>query len=253
MKLTVLGSSAAYPRVRGTCSGYLVHDARTRILLDCGTGAMARLLAYADPWDLGGILVSHLHVDHYADLYPLYLFYRFAPRQRSLPRTVFAPAGLAELLYALDGGSDNVDAVYRFTDHEDRAERLIDGVTVRLVRVPHSGKESYAMRLSGSSELVYSSDCEKNPELVELARGADTLVVEASAGGEGKVMPGHMDALQAAEVAREAGVHTLVLAHLWPTFSWDRALAAASGTFAGRVIPALDDTVLDVSSGKVCT
>lgn len=251
MKLTVLGSSAAYPRVRGTCSGYLVADGRTRVLLDCGTGAMARLLAYLDPWDLAGILVSHLHVDHYIDLYPLYLFFRFAPHKRTLPKTIHAPAGLADVLYTLDGGTDNIDAVFRFVDLADGDEFLIDGLSVRAAQVPHSDKESFAMRLSGTAELAYSSDCEKNRALVDLARRADALVVEASAGGEGKVMPGHMDAVQAAEVASDAEARMLILAHLWPTFTWQRALDAAASVFEGPIVAAEDDTVIDLSTQEV--
>lgn len=253
MKLTVLGSSAAFPRVRGTCSGYLIQEGRSRLLVDLGTGAMAKLLAYVDPWDISGMCVSHLHVDHYADLYPLYLFYRFAHNKRELPRTVHAPAGLADILYTLDGGTENIDAVYEFVDNEDGAEVIIDGFAVRFARVPHAGKDSYAMRVSGESDLVFSSDCEMNEPLVELAHGADVLVVEASAGGEGKVMPGHMDARQAAEVGAKAGVKTLVLAHLWPTFSWQKALAAAQEVFDGPVHEALDDLVIDVATGRTET
>lgn len=251
MKLTVLGSSAAYPRVGGTCSGYLVADGRARVLVDCGTGVMARLLAYLDPWDLSGILVSHLHVDHYIDLYPLYLFYRFAHHKRDLPKTIHAPSGLADILYALDGGRENIDAVYRFVDLEDGADTVVGGLAVRTVRVPHGDKASYAMRLSGSGEIVYSSDCERNQALVQLARGADALIVEASAGGEGKVMPGHMDAAQAAAVAREAGVGVVVLAHLWPTFRWERARAAAAAEFPGQVVLAEDGATLDVKNGHL--
>jgi len=250
MKLRVLGSSAAYPRVHGTCSGYLVSDGRTRLLVDLGTGAMAQLLAYLDPWDLAGITVSHLHVDHYADLYPLYLFYRFAERKRELPRTVHAPTGLADILYTLDGGTENIDAVYRFVDHEEGAERLIDGLSVRLTGVPHAGKASFAMRISGASELVYSSDCEFSEQLVELAARADALLVEASAGGEAKALAGHMDARLAARVAREAGVRTLVLAHLWPTYTWERALAAAREEFDGPILAATDGLELNVTTGE---
>lgn len=250
MKLRVLGSSGAFPRVRGACSGYLVSDRRTRLVVDLGTGAMANLLAYVDPWDLAAIAISHLHVDHYVDLYPLYLFYRFSAHQRTLPKRIYAPRGLSDMLYALDGATKNIDAVYEFVDHEDGAERLVDGLSIRLAKVPHLSVDSFAMRISGSSELVYSSDCETNGPLVELARRADTLIIEASAGGEGKVMPGHLDARGAAIVAREAAVKTLVLAHLWPTFSWERAVAAAREEFCGTILPATDGLELVVATGE---
>jgi ribonuclease BN (tRNA processing enzyme) len=246
MKLRVLGSSAAYPRVREACSGYLLADGRTRVLVDAGTGTMANLLACIDPWDLAAVFISHTHVDHYADLYPLYLFFRFTERKRDLPRPVYAPAGLAEILYAMDGGREHIEAVFEFIDHEDGAERMVDGLAVRLAAVPHGPKPSFAMRFSGSAELAYSSDCEASPALVELARGADVLLVEASAGGEGKVLSGHMDAAAAAEMGKQAKVGTLALTHLWPTYSWDLALAAARRVFPGPVLAARQDNEIKI-------
>jgi ribonuclease BN (tRNA processing enzyme) len=250
MKLRVLGSSAAYPRVRGACSGYLLGDGRTKVMVDAGTGTMANLLACLDPWDLAGIFISHAHFDHCADLYPLQLFYRLADHKRDLPKRVWAPPGVADMLYAIDGGTERIDSVYEFIEHEDGADRLVDGLGVRLAKVPHGEMPSFAMRFSGSAELTYSSDCEASEALVELARGSDVLLAEASAGAEGKILPGHMDAPTAARVGKDAGVGALMLAHLWPTYSWDLALAAARRVFDGPVSAAIEDTEMAIGEAS---
>ena len=41
MKLTVLGCNGPYPAAGGACSGYLLETGDTRVLLDCGAGALA--------------------------------------------------------------------------------------------------------------------------------------------------------------------------------------------------------------------
>ena len=38
MKLTVLGCYGPYPPAGGACSGYLLEEGGTRVLIDCGNG-----------------------------------------------------------------------------------------------------------------------------------------------------------------------------------------------------------------------
>ena len=38
MKLTVLGCNGPYPAPGGACSGYLLQEGDTGVLLDCGAG-----------------------------------------------------------------------------------------------------------------------------------------------------------------------------------------------------------------------
>ena len=52
MKLTVLGCNGPYPAAGGACSGYLLETGDTRVLLDCGAGALAALTAVMPPEEL---------------------------------------------------------------------------------------------------------------------------------------------------------------------------------------------------------
>ena len=43
MRLTVLGKSPSWQDAGGACSGYLIEEGNTAVLLDCGNGVFAKL------------------------------------------------------------------------------------------------------------------------------------------------------------------------------------------------------------------
>ena len=92
----------------------------------------------------------------------------------------------------------------------------VDGRTIRasdLVGVPRPGRV-----------LVYTGDTRPCPETVERARAADVLVHEATFSHDevGRArQTGHSTALEAAQIAAEAGVRTLYMTHVSARYSDD--------------------------------
>ena len=75
LRLTVLGCSNAIPYPDAAASGFLVEYAETTILLDAGQGVAIRLAHVIDPRQLAGIVIGHMHADHFFDLVGVrYLF-----------------------------------------------------------------------------------------------------------------------------------------------------------------------------------
>src|SRR5438034_1947841 len=71
VRLTVVGSSPAWPNPGGAQSGYLIESGDGRLLLDCGPGVLARLRQLNGGWpDVDGVVVTHWHLDHWGDLVP---------------------------------------------------------------------------------------------------------------------------------------------------------------------------------------
>lgn len=93
MKLTVLGCNGPYPAPDGACSGYLLQEGDTGVLLDCGAGVLAQLEKHMPPQNLTAIVLSHLHYDHMSDMLPL--IYRCPGLPVYLPG---APAAVRALL-----------------------------------------------------------------------------------------------------------------------------------------------------------
>ena len=85
MRLTVIGKSPAFTDAGGACSGYLVEDGGTRLLVDCGNGVFGKLRAATDPFALDGVVISHVHADHVLDLVPFAYALLFARGGRPFP------------------------------------------------------------------------------------------------------------------------------------------------------------------------
>lgn len=97
--------------------------------------------------------------------------------------------------------------------------------------------------------IVYSGDTRPTGELVELARGADVLIHEATFIDELKeraAEDGHSTAAEAAETAREAGVKTLVLTHVSSRYPDPGVLLGEAKKVFGDVLVAEDLMELEV-------
>lgn len=72
MRLTILGKYGPYPQdANSACSGYLVEQDNTKLLIDCGSGVLGRLQSKINIKDLDAIYLTHLHFDHTSDILPL--------------------------------------------------------------------------------------------------------------------------------------------------------------------------------------
>jgi ribonuclease BN (tRNA processing enzyme) len=84
--------------------------------------------------------------------------------------------------------------------------------------------------------LAYSADTGPTDALVELARGADLLLSEATF-TEGPDLPPnlHLTGGQAGQHAARAGVRHLVLTHISPGTDKQRSFAEAEAVFGGPI------------------
>src|SRR5580765_665190 len=72
VEITPLGTSACVPNPGNACSAHLLRDGETTLLLDCGPGVIGNLRRHIPAFrGLSGILITHMHKDHFLDLLPL--------------------------------------------------------------------------------------------------------------------------------------------------------------------------------------
>jgi len=242
MRLTVLGAGPAYTNRRGAAaSSYLLQeesgDETASLVLDLGQGAFSNLAATVEPSSLAGLLVSHLHPDHFIDLVALrhYLKWEFRPPRRV---RVVGPIGLSGRLDALDDAPGFASAALDL-EKFPVGDCQVGPFTVCPQRVTHTD-ESYAFRVSvgngATPGLVYSGDCSRPEDLAPLIHPGDTLLSEASFGA-GPVAEGaeHMTSAEAARAAAEGGAARLLLTHVLAGHSRAETVAAAQAVFGGPV------------------
>ncbi|HSS48330.1 MAG TPA: MBL fold metallo-hydrolase, partial [Thermoanaerobaculia bacterium] len=188
----------------------------------------------ADFTRLDALVLSHLHPDHCADLYPLQVALRYRV-DGALRLPLYGPPGTLEALGGLlgaDGAAGLGDTFpFRAVDAGDTVD--VAGCRLRFLRTDHPG-HTLAIRVeAGAGTLTYSADTGPNADLAGFAQGSDLLVCEATY-QEGKVGgAAHLTARQAGETARRAGVRELAITHIWPTFDPQVTLAEARSAAAG--------------------
>jgi ribonuclease BN (tRNA processing enzyme) len=233
MHLRVLGCAGGFPAADNPNSGYLLEDGETRIWLDAGTGTFAALQPHADYERLDALVLSHVHADHCADVYPLHVALQYEKNARM---RLFGPPGtLASLGGLLDPeGEAKLAEVFDFQTVDEGAEIALGGVRLTFQRTAHP-IHTLAIRAAGQSgTVVYSADTGPGIDLVPFARGADLFLCEATYQNARQGKPVHLTASQAGETAHRAGAGALLLTHLWPTFDAKVSLAEARAT-AGTI------------------
>src|SRR5215204_5282677 len=123
MRLTVLGKSPSWQDAGGACSGYLVQEGETSVVVDCGNGVFAKLREHVDYVDVDAVVLSHLHADHFLDLVPYSYALTYTPRQQPVPvppwpgtdhparPRLIAPPGARETFRRIVGAWGNDDLI----------------------------------------------------------------------------------------------------------------------------------------------
>ncbi len=239
MELLVVGSGAAYPDRPGTASScYVVLHDGAAICLDLGQGAFAGLAGRLRPADLAGVVISHLHPDHFVDLVALrhYLRYEFDPPRRV---RVIAPVGLTS---RLDGVTGEPDFAAGTLDIEDRdvGHLHVGPFAVETRRVTHTA-DSFATRVTlaaapGGPALVYSGDCGRASDLEPLIRPGDVLLCEVAFGpGPVPVQDLHLDGAAVGRLAGATRPSQVLLTHLQLNRDPVATLTTVRAEFGGPV------------------
>src|SRR3954464_5073384 len=118
VRLTVVGSSPAWPNPGQAHSGYLVESEGSRLLVDCGPGVLARLRK-REPWpQIDAIVISHLHLDHCGDLVPWLWGHLIGPVAGTPGPTLWLPPPRPGRLTSF-ATVDQFAKVFRIVSYED--------------------------------------------------------------------------------------------------------------------------------------
>jgi ribonuclease Z len=246
LEITVVGSGTVVPRLKRRQSCVVVETGGETLVFDLGSGAMRGMLhAGLDPFAVDRIFFTHFHPDHTVDVVPLLFSIKYgAEEERTRPLCLTGPEPFRSFWDSLT----DVWGEFMVGDYPTRVSELphdctspLDLPGCRLSWSPAQHRpESIAYRLeTEDGGFAYTGDTEYSELVVELARGARTLLVECSFPDDSPV-PGHLTPSSAARIASEAGVERVVLTHIYPTAD-ELDLAAEVGRgYDGEVLVARD-------------
>jgi ribonuclease BN (tRNA processing enzyme) len=191
-------------------------------LVDCGATSLTAMRSQGvDPGEVGTVVLTHLHGDHFGGLPFLVLDGQFT--RRTAPLTVLGPAGTRDRLHAAMEtsypGSTRVRRRFEVEvvelDGAGGAHRA-GPLTVRSWEVDHaSGAPALAVRVdAGGSGFGYSGDTAWTPAVARAADGVDVFACEAYTWDE--PVRYHLSYGTLREHEDELAAGRLVLTHMGP-------------------------------------
>lgn len=247
MKLKILGTQSPYNTKGHNCPGFLITEGQTKIMLDCGSGSHSLLNFPSDLNNLS-VIVSHLHRDHYNDIYNLqYSSFVFHNQKRlEKPINVYLPSNPDDIYRDIIGESN---AFANYSAFNEKSNLNIGSMSVNFCKTDHP-VETYAVRISnGNRTIVYTLDTSfsARDRIVKFAQNADLLICESSllkAYGFPEINS-HLTAEQAGIIAKQANVGGLLLTHFWPEEPTEKFVEEAKAIFP-KTIAADEEKIIDL-------
>jgi ribonuclease BN (tRNA processing enzyme) len=248
MELIVLGAHGTWPKPGGATAGFLLRHHGFTLWVDLGTGTMANLQRHVGLFDIGALVISHSHPDHLVDLYP-YFYARHFSDERPEGTPLYCPPEVLARGMALFGEDTQAAVARSFALNEIEPGTAFEAGPFRVTTAPMAHPvPTIGLRVeSDGASLAYTADTGPTDALGKLADGADVLLSEASWQEDGRErLPIHLTGRQAGEAARDAGVDSLILTHIWPTLDRSRSAAEAAEAFPGEIVLAEEGMVREV-------
>lgn len=218
MRLKILGTQSPVCKEGHNCPGFFIQDGNNRILLDCGSGTHS-LLTYPSDLKNLSVIISHLHRDHYNDVFNLQYGSLVFHNQKRIERPIdiYMPKTPIERVADIKGEPDAY-AKYHLIDENTKLS--IGNMNVTFCKTDHP-VETYAIKIqNGNRSIVYTSDTSYSAKdrIANFAKNADLLICESSLLKEHGFpeINSHLTAAQAAQIAKQAKVKGLALTHFWP-------------------------------------
>jgi ribonuclease BN (tRNA processing enzyme) len=243
-ELIILGSGTGIPSMRRASPGLVLFSEEATVLIDSGSGALRRLLEVGTSYrDVDLLLYTHLHPDHIADFIPILFACKYTDLPREKDLLCLGGPGFEHHVNELKKiyGRWIEPSSYRLTIAE-ATEKPLPFRDIRIFCKPmaHSPESvGYRLEFNDGKSVVVSGDTDYSNSIVDLARGADLLVLECSF-PEGRKVEGHLTPSLAGRIASESRCKKLLLTHLYPACDSADIVGSCREVFTGEIILAED-------------
>lgn len=258
LSLVTLGTGGPPWSAQRAGPSALVRYGNARLLIDMGRDAQNRLQQSGVALrDLTALLFTHHHLDHNEEFVPILL----KARLQGGAGDIVGPPGTQRYTdFVLDFYKEDSDYRAQRTGRSGEAMRRVNvrevnggesfalaGLSIKTARVNHTIHTVGYRFEAGGKSIVISGDLSFSPSLIELARDADLLLIDAgqlalaNTPSKGPAQRAHSTITEVAEMAHQGNVKKLVLTHFINPNPDETVLRARIGeTFKGEIIFARD-------------
>lgn len=214
MELKVLGSVSPVIVDNNNCPGYLVNN---NLLLDIGSG-VNRYLDLPNVLKDLNIIITHLHRDHYLDLYGIIYLVKELKKDKNIDScvNVYIPKKPRSIFKDIKSEALNVINIHSYNE---KTKLKINGMNIDFIKVKHTrSMPSYAVRIRCDKTLIYTADASNysKDDLISFSRNADLIISDSKFLHKNGIENNsyHLTSYEASIIAREANVKQLLLTHL---------------------------------------
>ena len=219
MDLLVLGTRSPYLKGNHNGPGFLITYHNTKILLDAGNG-ITRLLDFPKDLENLHIFLSHYHSDHIGEIgcfqYASFVYHRLQNLKNKI--NIYLPK--EDFEYNRKVIMKRKDTYAMYHDIEDGKTYLIDDLKITFQDNKSHSIPCFMIKIeSDEGVIVYTSDIGNThmEGVISFAKNADILICESSfCKQDGVESKTHLQAKEAAMIAKKAQVKKLCLTHFWP-------------------------------------
>lgn len=243
MKITVVGCWGTYPEKNEATTGYLIESGNNKILVDCGSGVLAKVQNYVPLTEIDAVILSHYHSDHFGDIgcFQYQVGYTRSLGKRTSNLDIYGhnlSQEFTKLNYAGGTVGKKIDenSTLSFGDLNVSFKWGEHPVPCLAMRFEEKGKV-----------FVYTGDTQWSDNIIEIAKDADIFMCECNLFNDqfGKVK-GHLTAGEAGKIANMAKVKKLVLTHFPHYGDLNQLIKEAEEEFKGETVKAEGGLILEL-------
>jgi len=228
MDIKTLGTLSPYPKEDKNCVGYLINNEKSNILLDCGNGS-SRLLSFPQDLDNLVIIITHLHPDHYGDVFGIINAYNIYKKFNLVKNDLI-------ILIPYDNRNESSLDYYSYMqlrsyqNNNIHIFEVVDGEKFLYKNLAIHFKRTYhdipcnAVKIisKDNTSIGYTSDTGNKSidELSEFFKNVDLLISESTFLESDNILSEyHLHAFESGLLAEKSNCKQLMLTHFWPEHS----------------------------------
>jgi ribonuclease Z len=222
MNLILVGTAGSIISKSRTYPAFLIND---DLLLDCGEGTTQKLLKLDVIDKINTICLTHLHNDHFMGIISLIWYYWISGIAKQLQ--IIGPQKTEETIkkiLKLTHTPEKLGSLkIKYTELEDseKLQEIQTNYTIKSIKVEHVFP-AYAYRIEDNNSVItYTGDTKPNQRIINLAKGSDILLCEATFPDKLQRFAhkhGHCTSSDAARIAKDSNSKKLILVHVSSVF-----------------------------------